>query len=951
MKFTLSPFAHRHIGPSETDIQCMLDRLGHASLEEMLQAVMPESIRLAAPLRLPSPLTEREALAYHKDMARANRNVKSFIGQGFHNCFTPPVIRRNILENPCWYTQYTPYQAEIAQGRLEALLNFQTLVSDLTSLPVANASLLDEASAAAEAMLLCHRARPRRSEADTFLLSDRCHPQILAVVQTRARALRIRTRISPVAEFDLNARVFGLLLQVPDTDGRYFAYQELCEEAHAVNALVAVAADPLALTLFKPPGEWGADIAVGTTQRLGMGMGMGGPHAAFMATRATLKRMVPGRIVGVARDSQNRPALRLALQTREQHIRRETATSNICTAQVLPAIVASMYAVYHGPQGLQAIAQGIVRQAARLRDVLRAAGCAVTEGPIFDGVKVHASPLGSLEAVWSRAQEQGYSLRRYADGALGISLDETAEDDDLACLAELLAGAGRGLADPGPASEPERALRRASAYLTHPVFASHRSETALLRYIVRLQKRDLSLADSMIPLGSCTMKLNAATELEPITWEGFAAIHPYEPKDNVRGYQRLTRELAQWLAEITGFAAVSLQPNAGSQGEYAGLLAIRAYFEAQGAGARRVCLIPSSAHGTNPASAQMAGLQVVEVACDAQGNVDLADLRRKADAHADALAAFMVTYPSTHGVFEPDIRAMADVVHAQGGQVYIDGANMNAMVGLSTPARIGGDICHLNLHKTFCIPHGGGGPGMGPVCAAAHLVPYLPVDPNRADPSDAGLCVAGTDFGSGSILPISHSYIAMMGAEGLAQASAVAILAANYVAVRLERHYPVLYRNQAHRVAHECIIDLGWIKPLDLTVDDVAKRLIDYGFHAPTVSWPVPFTMMIEPTECENLQELDRFCEALIRIRQEIEDVATGHVAAADSVLRHAPYAYPDALQEPWPHSFARSQAALPADWLLDSKFWPAVSRIDNVWGDRNFACVCPPVAAYAQPA
>ncbi len=921
----------------------MLRQLEIDSLDGLIRKTFPESIRCDRFLELPSSLSEEEALAQLQALAKANRRVKTYIGQGFHECSTPPVIRRNILENPAWYTQYTPYQAEIAQGRLEALLNFQTVVSDLTGLPIANASLLDESSAAAEAMSLCFRARPRKSQADTFLVSERCHPQTIKVVCSRAKPLRLKIKIVDEDRLEFDDQVFGLLIQYPNTDGILCDFRELCERAARTNILVAVATDILALTLFLPPGDFGADIAIGTTQRLGMGMGLGGPHAAFMATRESLKRLMPGRMVGVSRDVRNRLALRLSLQTREQHIRREKATSNICTAQSLPAIVASMYAVYHGPEGLKEIAQRIESLTAGLHSSLISAGCRLEEGKHFDTLKVLSVPGWENKDLWQQAQKQGISLRLYSDGALGISLSEVTTKEDLDQLCSLF-GTTLKTASNGTGTKDNN-LARTSPFLQHPVFHKHRSETNLLRYMARLQKRDLSLTEGMIPLGSCTMKLNPTAALEPITWSGFADVHPYEPEENIEGYRQLTSELAQWLATITGFAAVSLQPNAGSQGEYAGLLAIRNFHESRGESYRTTCLIPSSAHGTNPASAQMAGFEVVVVECDQQGNVNLEDLKVKVSEHAAKLAAFMITYPSTHGVFEEEICEMTALIHESGGQVYVDGANMNAMVGLSSPAAIGGDVCHLNLHKTFCIPHGGGGPGMGPICVAKHLQPFLPVDPVQN--SSMGYSVASTFYGSGSILPISYSYIAMMGTDGLEMATKVAILNANYIASRLESHYPVLYRGANGFVAHECIVDLSWLKPLGLTVDDVAKRLIDYGFHAPTVSWPVPFSMMIEPTESESLQELDRFCDAMINIAREIRDVQEGCVTAEDCILRHAPYTAADIAEESWQHCFTRAKAALPTAWQYDSKFWPAVSRIDNVWGDRNFVCTCPPIEDY----
>ncbi len=940
-------FKSRHIGPSRTEQSEMLNLLDQASLESLTQAAVPKGILLPAPLNLPEPCTESQVLAMQREMAQQNRQMRCFIGQGFHDCLTPAVIRRNILESPCWYTQYTPYQAEISQGRLEALLNFQTVVSDLMGLPVATASLLDEASAAAEAMQVCYRARSRNSTANMFLVSDKCHPQTLAVVATRARFLGIKAVVRPLSKLQCDEQVFGVLLQSPDTDGQVLDLVPLCKGLQEAGARVVVATDPLACAIYAPPGECGADIAVGTTQRLGMGMGWGGPHAAFVAAKDELKRFLPGRIVGVARDKSGRPAFRLALQTREQHIRRERATSNICTAQVLPAIVASMYAVYHGPIGLRCIAQQIAGLALQLQAELARTGCEILGNHIFDTVKVLSSQKGDLGKLWQEAQNAGLSLRKYPDGGLGISINEATKQEDLDILLSLLGVSTSKLAPAVPLQEPDPELLRSSPILTHPVFSSYHSETEMLRYIVALQRKDLSLADAMIPLGSCTMKLNAAAELEPITWPGFASVHPYEPASNVQGYRRLATELSEWLATITGLPGVSLQPNAGSQGEYAGLLTIRSFHAARGENQRDICLIPSSAHGTNPASAQMAGLRVVGVACDSAGNVERDSLRANIETYSNRLAAFMVTYPSTHGVFEEEIQEMNELVHQAGGLVYVDGANMNAMVGLSSPAQIGGDVCHLNLHKTFCIPHGGGGPGMGPVCVSEDLTPFLPADPNQIDLAVSRFAVASTAFGSGAILPISHSYIAMMGAAGLSEATQIAILNANFLAKRLEPYYPVLYKGIRGHVAHECIIDLSWLKPIGLTVEDVAKRLMDYGFHAPTVSWPVPFTMMIEPTESENKREMDRFCDAMIGIWHEIQQTVDGTVSADESLLRQAPFTYQNVLQEDWNHPFSRVEAALPAHWSQSNKFWPSVSRVDNVWGDRNFACVCPPMSSY----
>lgn len=942
-----TPFKSRHIGPTSEEQAEMLKFLGHESLESLTQLAVPKAIQLQNQLELPDPLCESSALERERELAEANQKTRSFIGQGFHECLTPPVIKRNILENPCWYTQYTPYQAEISQGRLEALLNFQTMISDLTGLPVATASLLDEASAAAEAMQVCFRARPRTSTARRFLVSAHCHPQTLAVVTTRAKFLGIEVLVAPISKLEIDKTVFGALVQCPDTDGRVLDFRSLCGKLKTVGALTVIATDPLAGIIFAPPGESNADIAIGTTQRLGMGMGLGGPHAAFIAANEELKRLLPGRIVGVAKDSEGRTALRLALQTREQHIRRERATSNICTAQVLPAIVASMFAVYHGPEGLQGIARRIFLHARRLQAALVAGGCQVLRGPLFDTVKILSSPEGELTSLWRIAQTQGFSLRQYSDGSLGASVNETTSREDVDNLISLLAKPVLSGLSELPVKEVPKVLKRKSAFLTHQVFSKYHSETKFLRYITALQKKDISLADAMIPLGSCTMKLNATAELEPVTWNGFSNVHPYEPAANLQGYLRLLSELSDWLATITGLPGVSLQPNAGSQGEYAGLLTIRSFFAAKGEEDRNICLIPSSAHGTNPASAQMAGLKVVVVECDSHGNVDSEDLSTKLKTFGSRLAAFMVTYPSTHGVFEEQILEMNELVHQAGGRVYVDGANMNAMVGLSSPSQIGGDVCHLNLHKTFCIPHGGGGPGMGPICVTQELTPYLPTDPNEVGLADSRYAIASTNYGSGAILPISHSYISMMGSAGLKEATQVAILNANYLAKRLESYFPVLFKGKSGKVAHECIIDLSWLKPIGLTVEDVAKRLVDYGFHAPTVSWPVPFTMMIEPTESEGQEELDRFCEAMVGIWREIQMTKSSNLKPENSLLRLAPFTYQDVLKDHWPYTFTRTEAAMPAPWTKDSKFWPPVSRIDNVWGDRNFACVCPPMEDY----
>ncbi len=947
-------FINRHLGPTGAEVEQMLEVLGVASLDELIEQTVPQAIRLSRPLKLSEPRSESEVLAELHDLAAQNKLFRSFIGMGYYDCLTPLVIQRNILENPGWYTQYTPYQAEIAQGRLEALLNFQTMVCDLTGMEIANASLLDEATAAAEAMTLCKRAQDRHSQANTFFVSTRCHPQTIEVVQTRAEPLGLKVVVGDHEQYDFSESTFGALVQYPTTDGAVLDYESFCRQAHAAGALVVVATDLLALTLLRPPGEFGADVVVGNSQRFGVPLGYGGPHAAFMATRDTYKRQMPGRLVGVSKDATGQPAYRLTLQTREQHIRREHATSNICTAQVLLAIMASMYAVYHGPEGLTRIAQRVRLLTAVLAKALKQLGYTLSDASSFDTLKVTGGPRSQAQLL-NEALTRQINLRIYADGAVGISLDEVTTGYDLQRLLEIfeaksgqfdlerLAGDIR-LDYPAP-------HQRASAFLTHPVFNSYHSETEMLRYIHRLQARDLSLAYSMISLGSCTMKLNATTEMLPVTWPEFSHLHPFTPVEQTQGYQLLFRRLEEWLAEITGFVAGSLQPNAGSQGEYAGLLTIRAYHLSRGDHQRDVCLIPSSAHGTNPASAAMAGMQVVVVHCDEHGNVDLADLRQKAEEYRGRLAALMVTYPSTHGVFEEGVKEICRIVHNYGGQVYMDGANLNAQVGLCRPGDIGADVCHLNLHKTFCIPHGGGGPGMGPICVAEHLVPFLPspaLPLEKGDDVGRVGAVSAAPWGSASILPISYAYIAMMGAAGLTQATKVAILNANYIARRLEPHYPVLYQGTHGHVAHECIIDLRPLKAATgIEVEDVAKRLMDYGFHAPTMSFPVPGTLMIEPTESESLAELDRFCEALIAIRQEIRTIETGQADRENNVLKYAPHTAAVIAADNWDRPYSREQAVFPAPWVKASKFWPAVSRIDNVYGDRNLFCVCVPVEAY----
>jgi glycine dehydrogenase len=947
----LDTFARRHLGPSPFDIERMVEVLGVDSLDALIDETVPPQIRLQTPLQLDPPRSESEVLAELRSLASHNRVHRSFIGMGYYGALTPGVIQRNILENPGWYTQYTPYQAEISQGRLEALLNFQTMVIELTGMDIANASLLDEGTAAAEAMTMAKRAQKRGHTGNVFFVSEKCHPQTIDVVRTRAEPLGYTVVVGDHAAYDFGDQTFGALVQYPDTEGTIHDFSAFCERAHAAGALVTVATDLLALTLLTPPGEFGADIAVGSAQRFGVPLGFGGPHAAFMATKDELKRLMPGRLVGVSVDAEGNPAMRLSLQTREQHIRRDKATSNICTAQVLLAVMASMYAVYHGPDGLRAIARRTHLLTEILRTRLHALGYTTNPGPVFDTLKISGGPHTQTQ-IERLAHANQINLRYYTDGGVGISLDEPTTVKEVQTLLEVFGDDGaadlKALAS-SASLDYAAPLARTSDFLTHPVFNSYHAEHEMLRYIKRLESRDLSLAQSMIPLGSCTMKLNATTEMIAITWPEFANLHPFAPVDQARGYQELFRRLEKWLAEITGFAAVSLQPNAGSQGEYAGLLVIRGYHRSRGEGHRNVCLIPSSAHGTNPASAVMAGMEVVVVACDENGNVDVDDLRAKADQYADRLAALMVTYPSTHGVFEAAIHDICEIIHARGGQVYMDGANMNAQVGLTSPAVIGADVCHLNLHKTFTIPHGGGGPGVGPICVAAHLAPFLPgstVVEGVGGAQSVG-AVSAAPWGSAGILAIPYAYIAMMGAEGLTQATKVAILNANYIAARLDSYYPVLYKGEHGRVAHECIIDL---RPLEhethITAEDVAKRLMDFGFHAPTLSFPVAGTLMIEPTESESLAELERFCQAMIQIHGEIMAVKEGRIDAQDNPLKHAPHTAAVIAGE-WDRPYSRAQGAFPAPWVRERKFWPYVSRIDNVYGDRHLVCACLPVEAY----
>jgi glycine dehydrogenase len=927
-------FVDRHIGPQGAEIENMLSVLGFSSLEAFVESVVPASIYRRSPLDLPKAASEPEALTELKQIASQNLAYRSFIGMGYYDTHTPGVISRNILENPGWYTQYTPYQAEIAQGRLEALLAFQTMIADLTKLDVANSSLLDEGTAAAEAMGLFLGIKEGGS-GKKFFVAEECHPQTIAVVRTRAEPLGVEVVVSKASEISLTRDFFGALLNYPSTDGSLVDYTDWIRDAHALSVKVAVATDLLALCLLKPPGEMGADVAVGNSQRFGVPMGFGGPHAAFFATKEEHQRRIPGRIVGVSKDRHGNPAIRLALQTREQHIRRDKATSNICTAQVLLAIISAMYAVYHGPTGLKNIAGRVHATALRFAAALRRQGWKVNEDPFFDTVKIQSD--ARTKAAWSEAANRKMNLRLFEDGSLGVSFDETTTPTELEQLCKIF---GATLSSENLSSNVPEGLVRQGEILTHPVFRSHGSETEMLRFIRKLESNDLSLTHSMIPLGSCTMKLNATSELMPITWPEFGKMHPYVPKAQTAGYREMFRLLENWLSEITGFAATSLQPNSGAQGEYAGLLVIRQYHASRGEDHRNVCLIPESAHGTNPASAVMAGMKVVGVKNDAQGNVDLADLKAKAEKHQNELGALMVTYPSTYGVFESEIKTFCEIVHAKGGQVYMDGANMNAQVGVCRPGDFGPDVCHLNLHKTFCIPHGGGGPGMGPICVKSHLAPFLP-----GDPLGEGRSVSSAQWGSASILPIPWMYIRMMGSEGLRKATSVAILNANYVAARLEKYYPVLFKGATGRVAHECVIDLRPLKKeAGVEVEDVAKRLMDYGFHAPTVSWPVPGTMMVEPTESESQAELDRFCDAMIAIHGEARKVATKEWGE-DNPLKNAPHTAAEVTSDSWTHPYSRQTAAFPEKWVIERKFWPSVGRVDNVWGDRNLFCSCPTVA------
>ena len=952
-----SEFIARHIGITEADETHMLGVVGSSSRRELIDGIVPRSIARSSAMAIPAPVTEVAALKQLKAIADKNQVLKSFIGQGYYGTHTPGVILRNILENPAWYTAYTPYQAEISQGRMEALINFQTMVCDLTGMPMANASMLDEATAAAEAMTLAKRSV--KSKSNTIIVGGDCHPQTIEVIQTRAKPLGIEVLVAMSADewqdWLHNRDYFAVLDQFPSTSGSINDMRADVATIHGKQAAFIVATDLLALTLLVPPGEWGADIVIGSTQRFGMPMGAGGPHAAFMACRDEFKRLMPGRLVGVSVDVHGNPTYRLALQTREQHIRREKATSNICTAQVLPAVVASMYAVYHGPVGLQRIAQRIASYTAILAQGLRQLGHSAdhrgSTKQAFDTISLKTGD--ATESIADKARAAGANLRIYYKNYICISLDETTTRADIELIWSFFAQPGDTqpqVSDFEKGIEPliPHELRRTSAFLTHPVFNTHHSETGMLRYIRMLSDKDLALDRSMIPLGSCTMKLNATSEMIPITWPGFANIHPFAPAEQLRGYAELDQQLRDWLCQATGYAGISLQPNAGSQGEYAGLLVIKAYLDAHGQGHRNICLIPSSAHGTNPASAQMAGMTVVVTACDAEGNVDMADLKAKCEKHSANLACAMITYPSTHGVFETQVKELCELVHAHGGRVYVDGANMNALVGVAAPGEFGGDVSHLNLHKTFCIPHGGGGPGVGPVCVVADLVPYLPGHATGGLPVNGVGAISAAPLGNAAVLPISWMYCRMMGPEGLKQATEIAILSANYISARLAKHYPTLYASKNGHVAHECILDLRPLKETSgVTAEDVAKRLMDYGFHAPTLSFPVPGTLMVEPTESETLAEIDRFIDAMVAIRKEIGQIESGQWPQDNNPLKHAPHTAASLLGEEWSRPYSREVAAFPTPSLKKVKYWPGVGRVDNVYGDRNLFCSCVPVSEY----
>lgn len=942
-------FVNRHIGPNEDDVQAMLKEIGCRSLDELIEKTVPQNIRARKPLSLAAPLSEFDALKKMKSMAAKNKILKSYIGMGYHPCIVPSPIQRNVLENPGWYTQYTPYQAEISQGRLEALLNFQTMIMGLTGLDIANASLLDEATAAAEAMNLCYNSRASDS-ANTFYVADDCHPQVIALIKTRATPLNIDVVVGSFQNIDFDKGVFGILLQYPGTDGAVHDFTDVIAKAKAHKSMVVMAADLLSLAILKSPGEWGADIAVGTTQRFGVPMGLGGPHAAYFATKDAHKRKLPGRVIGVSKDASGRPAIRMALQTREQHIRRDKATSNICTSQVLLAIMASMYGVYHGPKGVFNIATRVNQVACYLAAGLKHLGFDTGHKPLFDTVNVLVDNT-QQKKIMDAAVSRGVNLRAMGTKNITIAVNETTTLEDVHELFEIFSPGGQvsDLTKSAAHNSIPDSLKRKTKFMSEKVFSSHHSETQLMRYIKSLENKDLSLTRAMIPLGSCTMKLNAASELYPISWPEFGNIHPFAPNDQWTGYKEMMDDLENSLAECTGFDAVSLQPNSGAQGEYAGLLAIRQYHIERNQAHRNVCLIPKSAHGTNPASAAMVGMKVVVVECDTQGNVDVTDLRNKTKEHANDLSALMVTYPSTHGVFEETISEICEIIHAAGGQVYMDGANMNAQVGLCKPGEFGPDVCHLNLHKTFCIPHGGGGPGVGPIAVKKHLAPFLPNHPVvKMGGNQAIGPVSASPYGSACILPIPTMYIWMMGAAGLKRATEIAILNANYMAKRLDAYFPVLYKGKNSFVAHECIVDVRPIKAkTGIEATDISKRLMDYGFHAPTESFPVAGTLMIEPTESEGKEEIDKFCDAMISIRKEIAEIENGSAHTENNILKHAPHTSEVLIADVWDRPYKREQAAFPLKWVKDNKYWPGVSRVDAAYGDRNLMCSCAPMENY----
>jgi len=950
-------FADRHIGPGEGELKEMLNFLDVSSLEELINQTVPQGVRLSKPMRIPEALSEYEFTDHLRKTAGKNKVFKSYIGMGYYGTIIPGVIKRNILENPGWYTAYTPYQAEIAQGRLEALVNFQTMVMDLTSMHIANASLLDEGTAAAEGMSMMHSLRKgNKKNAGTFFVDREVFPQTLDVLKTRSKPLGIKLEIGAIEDLDVtDPTIYGVLIQYPNNSGNIVDHKALIDAAHENEIIVAMATDLMALALLTSPGEMGADLVVGSSQRFGVPMGYGGPHAAFLATKEEYKRQLPGRIIGVSVDSQGKPAYRMALQTREQHIRREKATSNICTAQVLLAVIAGMYAVYHGPAGLKRIALNIHNKAKALSNALEGLGCKNLNKIYFDTIRIKLPGGITTTEVKSKSESLGINYRYFEDNTIGISVDETTTTADLDNIVSSFGGQSSGSFAGTDNGRPvkidwDEVFIRKSEYLTHPVFNSYYSEHEMLRYIKKLENKDLSLVHSMISLGSCTMKLNATTEMEPVTWPEFGNLHPFAPVEQAKGYEEIFRKLHEWLSEITGFPGVSLQPNSGAQGEYAGLMVIRAYHESRGETNRNVTLIPSSAHGTNPASAVMAGMQVVIVRCDEKGNIDTGDLAEKAEAHKENLAGLMVTYPSTHGVFEEEIKEICDIIHKNGGLVYMDGANMNAQVGLTSPAEIGADVCHLNLHKTFCIPHGGGGPGMGPICVAEHLIPFLPGNPVITTGGDHAItAISSAPFGSPSIMVISYAYISMMGPKGLTKATQFAILNANYMLKKLSSYFPILYTGKNDRCAHEMIVDCREFKKFGIEVEDIAKRLMDYGFHAPTVSFPVPGTLMIEPTESESKAELDRFCDALINIRKEIEEVEKGKADPKNNVLKNAPHTMEVCLKEDWDLPYSRTKAAYPLESLRENKFWPSVGRIDSAYGDRNLFCACVPVESYKE--